>query len=107
MQQDKFHAFTGADMGRRRGSYKHFTTAEQASVWTRWRAGENPRGISSTLALARSSVQTLLARHGGITPRRRTRAEDALSLAEREEISRGLAGDESVRAIARRLNRSP
>lgn len=46
-----------------------------------------------------------MAANGGYVPAERTRPSSALTLAEREEISRGLAADESYRTIATRLER--
>ena len=45
--------------------------------------------------------------HGGIAPRVRCRSARALTLAEREEISRGLCAHRSIREIAGRLGRAP
>ncbi|TML00288.1 MAG: IS30 family transposase [Actinobacteria bacterium] len=59
------------------------------------------------LARAPGTIFTTLKEHGGITPPERRRSRLALTLSEREEISRGLAAGESGRAIARRLDRSP
>jgi IS30 family transposase len=92
-------------MGRKRRKYKHFSASDRTSLWQRWRAGENAVQISIALALPRRSVQEFLARNGGITPRVPTRASRTLGLEEREEISRGLASEEPLRAIARRLGR--
>ena len=54
-----------------------------------------------------SSIYSLLQPSGGIRPSKRTRSRVALSLAEREEISCGVAGQQSMRCIARRLERPP
>lgn len=54
-----------------------------------------------------ATVFPYLRYHGGIEPRRRTRRPSALSMLEREGISRGLAVGISIRAIARTLGRSP
>lgn len=54
-----------------------------------------------------ATVFSYLRYHGGIEPRRRTRRPSALSMLEREGISRGLAVGISIRAIARTLGRSP
>src|SRR5690606_28694178 len=54
-----------------------------------------------------SSVQRILAESGGIRPAQRRRSARVLSLAEREEISRGMAAGQSMRAIAASLGRAP
>ena len=87
---------------RRRG----YTAAELAEVFDRWQRGESSGGIARALNRG-SNVYMLLARHGGIRPRTRCRSARALTGAEREEISRGIASGQSLRLIARILNRSP
>ncbi|NRB20622.1 MAG: helix-turn-helix domain-containing protein [Rhodobacteraceae bacterium] len=52
------------------------------------------------------SIYPLLARTGGIRPPERVRSRLALTLADREEISRGLHAWVSLRSIARSLTRS-
>jgi IS30 family transposase len=52
------------------------------------------------------TVQRVLEGNGGYVPRERNRSRRALSLKEREEISRGLALTESFREIARRIGRA-
>ena len=49
----------------------------------------------------------ILRLHGGFTPAARSRAARCLTLADREEISRGLSANRSMRDIARQLSRSP
>ena len=51
-------------------------------------------------------IQFLLARHGGIAPAARRRSRRVLTLAEREDISRGIASGCSMRVIAQRLSRA-
>jgi IS30 family transposase len=77
-------------------------------MWRRYKAGESQSKIG--LALGRSSgcIFAQLVPFGGIAPRRqRSRSALVLSMAEREEISRGLAADASIRSIAQALGRAP
>ena len=85
--------------------FRRFSPYEAAEVFRRFKAGERLTDIAGALGRTPGTVHTLLQRHGGFAPVERKRAARALSLAEREEISRGLAADDSIRAIARRLGR--
>ena len=83
-------------------------TAEQVStLWHRRQAGETLTSIGRLLGASLSGLFGVVSRAGGLAPRRRTRRQSALRVAEREEISRGLARGESARAIARGLGRAP
>src|ERR687897_2463855 len=81
--------------------------AEVDEVWRRWRSGQAVKGLAREMRRHPSTVRDLLKRTGGIRPVPRRRWGLRLSLAEREEISRGLAAGESVRAIAAVLGRAP
>jgi IS30 family transposase len=83
------------------------TDAQKAELWCRWRNGEGYSDIGRELGKFPASVFGVLRLHGGYTPTARTRAINRLSLAEREEVSRGLSADWSLRQIARHLGRSP
>ena len=82
------------------------STAEKAEVWRRWKRGESVSDIGRAVGRLRKSVHRVVVAHGGVPPRARTRARCALTLAEREEISRGLANDGSLRRIACLLGRA-
>ena len=85
-----------------------YLSAEQrADIWDRWQRGESMSSIGRLFERESSSIYPILQRSGGIRPPTRTRARWALSLADREEISRGIASQQSIRSIARRLKRSP
>ena len=83
-----------------------FTDKQKSEIWDRWQRGESMSSIGRGFDRASSSIYPLLARTGGIRPPDRIRSRLALSLPEREEISRGLTAKLSVRSIARSLKRS-
>ena len=85
---------------------KRFTEAEIAEVWERRGAGEATRSIARQLGRNGSSIRRLFEDAGGVRLVPRHRADRHLSLAEREEVSRGIAAGESLRAIAGRLERA-
>ena len=72
-----------------------------------WHEGESLNAISRALRVSRPTVSRVLRDGGGMPERPRKRSERALTLAEREEISRGLVAGESYRVIASRIRRSP
>jgi len=83
-------------------------TAEQKrEMWSRWRAGQSLSEIGRALGRERSAIHRMVAVTGGYVPVDRRRSPRVLSSAEREEISRGLAEDVSLRTIARRSGRAP
>ena len=81
--------------------------SEKNELWKRWRRGESQSEIARALHRVSSCVYTVVATEGGIAPRPRCRSSGALTSQEREEISRGLAEGQSLRAISRRLRRAP
>ena len=85
-----------------------FVTAhERDEIRRRIAAGERPRQVAAALGRSRPTVFRVLRQAGGIAPRPASRSALRLSLAEREEISRGLRAHESLRVIAGRLGRAP
>ena len=85
-----------------------FTSQQRAELWERWKNGQCVADIARALARRnKSGVYRILALNGGIAPEPRRRAAGALSLEEREEISRGIAAGRSMRRIAQGLRRSP
>lgn len=84
-----------------------YTDKQKSEMWDRWQRGESLSSIGRRFNRASSSIYPHLALTGGIRPPARTRSRLALSLEEREEISRGLAVDRSLRSIARDLKRAP
>ncbi|NIW25324.1 MAG: IS30 family transposase, partial [Gammaproteobacteria bacterium] len=87
-------------------SRRRFTTAELGEIWDRWERGETSVQIARALNRG-TTIYYLLARTGGIRPQPRRRSARALTAAEREEISRGIASGRSLCAIAGELKRSP
>ena len=85
----------------------YYTASQRAEIWDRWQRGESMSSIGRRFDRESSSVFSVISPTGGIRPADRKRGSRALSLAEREEISRGLSVSEPLRAIARRLGRSP
>lgn len=80
--------------------------ATKEAIWELRALGLSEREIGRRLGLGINTVSLYLRALGGIRPRPRRRAERCLSSDEREEISRGIAGGQSARAIARTLGRS-
>lgn len=85
----------------------YFNAAQRAEIWDRWQRGESMSSIGRLFDRESSSIFPTLSRTGGIRPPERTRSPTALTLAEREEISRGIATSQSVRTIAREIGRAP
>ena len=80
---------------------------EVDEVWRRWRSGEAVKVLARAMRRHPSTVRDLLKRCGGVRPAPRRRGELRLTVAERGEISRGLAAGLSLRAIAAGLGRAP
>jgi IS30 family transposase len=85
----------------------YYTESQKALMWERWRKGESLQQIAQLFDRNHSSIQRILAETGGIRPAQRRRSRLALTLAEREEISRALASNHSIRSIASVLGRTP
>src|SRR5712692_8593339 len=80
--------------------------AQRTDIWSRWKAGQSLHEIGRAFGKPHSSIRCLLLPRGGIPPAVRRRSRLALTLAEREDISRGIASGWSIREIARRLHRA-
>jgi len=79
---------------------------QMAELWQRWKAGQSMNGIGQALGRDRSSIHYVVRCRGGIAPVVRRRSRLALTLVEREDISRGIAVGWSIRRIADDLGRS-
>ena len=84
-----------------------FNAAAKEELWDRWQRGESLKAIGRAFGKPSSSIYFQVAPHGGIRPAPRRRSRLALTLAEREEISRGVASARSMRSMARLLGHSP
>jgi hypothetical protein len=84
-----------------------YTDKQKSEMWDRWQRGVSMGSIGRHFNRASGSIFPHLARTGGIRRVDRRRSRCALSLIEREEISRGLVTKQSLRSIAQNLNRSP
>ena len=69
--------------------------------------GESLNAIARAFETSHSAITKNFARFGGFRPPGRQRSRLALTLSEREEISRGIVGGLSLRTIARQLGRAP
>ncbi len=76
-------------------------------VWEMWRAGASVSVIAKAVGSQPGSIFSILLPFGGFYQAPQRRRATAVTLAEREEISRGLARSESLRSISRRLGRAP
>lgn len=85
----------------------YYTETQKAIMWDRWQKGETLGCIARLFDRHHSSIGRIIAETGGIRPAQRQRSSRLLTLAEREEISRGIATGQSIRTIASSLNRAP
>jgi IS30 family transposase len=83
------------------------SAAQKRELWERWKRGQSHNDIARALAKHRGSIHHVLTSSGGIEPSVRRRSRLALSLSEREEISRGLVEGHSMREIAASIQRAP
>ena len=90
----------------KRGKRFGLSAEQKSDVWRRWKSGQTLHEIGRAFGKEHSSIRCLVSRHGGIAPAVRRRPLLALTLREREEISRGLASGSSIREIAKCLERA-
>src|SRR5580692_8917414 len=90
----------------RRGMRSGLSAIEKRDVWSRWKAGQSLHQIGRAFDKPHSCIRAVLLPRGGIAPALRRRSRWALTVAEREDISRGIASGSSIREIARGLDRA-
>ena len=84
-----------------------YTPEQKTKMWNRWQKGDSLHAIGRLFERPHTSIAGILSATGGIRPPERKRSRFALTLTEREEISRGLVADLSLRNIAFQLGRAP
>jgi IS30 family transposase len=85
----------------------YYSASQRTIIWDRWRKGDTIHQIAGLFDRFHSSIHRILAETGGIRPAERHRSRSALTLTDREEISRGLVAGSSIRSIAASLGRAP
>ena len=88
------------------GKRDRLYTEQRIDMWRRWKAGESLHEIGRAFGKGHGSIRFLLTQRGGMVPAARRRSPRTLTLAEREDISRGIASGSSIREIASGLQRA-
>src|SRR5450432_119340 len=88
------------------GKRVKLSAVQQTDLWCRWKAGQSLHTIGRAFGKPHNSIHGFLSHHGGIVPAVRRRSVLALTVVEREDISRGLASGSSIRDIAKGLERA-
>src|SRR5580658_2582080 len=90
----------------REGKRSRLSATQKTDIWKRWKDGQTLHEIGRAHGRPHPTIRKLLLPRGGIAPTARRRSRLALTLAEREDISRGIASGSSIREIARGMNRA-
>jgi transposase, IS30 family len=88
------------------GKRSRLSLTQRTDIWGRWKSGQSLHEIGRAFGKPHSCIRCLLLPRGGIPPAARRRSRLALTLPEREDISRGIASGSSIRETARRLDRA-
>ena len=88
------------------GKRSRLSLTQRSEIWSRWKSGQSLHEIGRAYGKPHNSIRCFLLPRGGIAPAVRRRSRLALTLAEREDISRGIASGSSIREIARHLDRA-
>jgi IS30 family transposase len=84
----------------------YYTESQKALMWDRWQKGDSLQQIAQLFDRNHPSIERILAESGGIRPVPRRRSRLALTLSEREEISRSVVAGDSICSIAKNLGRA-
>ena len=84
-----------------------YTETDKGLMWDRWQKGDSLHTIARLFDRSHGSIAGILSRTGGIRPPQKKRSRLALTMSEREEISRGVVAGHSLRSIAASLGRAP
>jgi IS30 family transposase len=90
----------------RPGKQFGLSAMQKSDLWRRWKAGQSLHEIGRAFGKSHSSIRCVVSLRGGIVPLTRRRSLLALTLPEREDISRGIACGSSIRKIAQLLDRA-
>src|SRR5882724_10195523 len=90
----------------RQGKQFGLSAMQKSDMWRRWKAGQSLHEIGRAFGKSHSSIRCVVSLRGGIVPVTRRRSLLALTLPEREDISRGIASGSSIRKIAQLLDRA-
>jgi IS30 family transposase len=90
----------------RQGKRFGLSAVQKSDMWRRWKAGQSLHEIGRAFGKSHSSIRCVVSLHGGFAPAVRRRSLLALTLPEREDISRGIASGSSIRKIAQLLDRA-
>src|SRR5580704_11958724 len=85
---------------------RRLSPTQRTDIWNRWKSGQSLHEIGRAHRKPHSCIRCVLLPRGGIPPAARRRSSLALTLAEREDISRGIASGSSLREIARHVDRA-
>jgi IS30 family transposase len=89
------------------GNARRLSQSDRSQIERLIWGGETFDRAAAAVGCSTKSIQRFLAATGGLKRRLKERSPLRLSLAEREELSRGLVAGDSLRTIATRLRRAP
>jgi transposase, IS30 family len=89
------------------GNARRLSQADRTQIESLIWGGATFETAATAVGCSTKSIQRFLALTGGLKRRLKQRSALRLSLAEREELSRGLVAGDSLRTIATRLGRAP